>query len=257
MVQIQLSWTEAETGLERQPLLEAPVALGREFDFMPSEVDGKPVSRMVLTHEQVDNYHALIQEQEGKLWIRDQGSRAGTKVNGVSLPYHQLRSGDRIQIGPFEIQVQLPAQGNLQNNWELVSPAIAPPSPAVSSTAAIAGVASGSASMTNSEPFGPDGTCDRMVGFLFKRRCGRTTTEGCPHCRNGQVAADHDPYFYDYNLYPGYGYYGHGHWGHSYYSHRDRYFYNADNRSVDFTEADAAALEAETDTDYEMDLEAS
>ena len=104
--------------------------------------------------------------------------------------------------------------------------------------------------------FAPDGTCDRQVVFLFKRRCGRRSTSGCPHCQSGQIVDD--PFFYDYETYyPGYGNYRRGYWGHDYYRNRDRYAYDSHNRSIDFTEADAASFEEEGDRDYEMDLDAS
>ena len=107
------------------------------------------------------------------------------------------------------------------------------------------------------EQFGPDGLCNRKVGFLFKRRCERTTTSGCPDCRNGQIDPDQDPYADDYAYYPNYGYYGYGAWGNSYYRDRDYYSYNASTRNVDFNESDAASFEREGDQDYEMDLDAS
>jgi len=105
--------------------------------------------------------------------------------------------------------------------------------------------------------FGPDGTCTRKVGFLFKRPCGRTTTQGCPDCQNGNVDPNRDRYQEDYSYYPGYGRYGRGRWGHDYYYHRDRYHYDPHNRHVDFNESDAASFAEEGDRDYEMDLDAS
>jgi len=37
----------------------------------------------------------------------------------------------------------------------------------------------------------PGFKCPRRVGFLFPHPCDRMTPEGCPDCRNGQIA---DPY---------------------------------------------------------------
>ena len=105
--------------------------------------------------------------------------------------------------------------------------------------------------------FGPDGTCIRKVGFLFKRKCGRTTTEGCSNCRNGQVDPNRDLYRDDYDYYPGYGRYGRGYWGHDYYHNRHHYRYDPHSRDVDFNESDAASFAEEGDRDYEMDLDAS
>ena len=151
-------------------------------------------------------------------------------------------------------------------------PSVAPaPRPAASSAPAMAaGMAMGLAASSGggagfqseaggsaSGFFGPDGACTRKVGFLFKRRCGRTTTQGCPDCKNGQVDPNRDLYREDYSYYPGYGRYGRGHWGHDYYHHRDRYHYDPHSRHVDFNESDAASFAEEGDRDYEMDLDAS
>ncbi|BAY25051.1 Forkhead-associated protein [Calothrix sp. NIES-2100] len=92
------------------------------------------------------------------------------------------------------------------------------------------------------------GECDRMVGFLFKRRCGRTDRTGCPYCEQ--------TYENDYAYYSDYGHYRSG-WGSDYYDERDRYSYDPDTGNVDFTEADAVSLEDERDTDFESDMGAS
>jgi FHA domain len=90
--------------------------------------------------------------------------------------------------------------------------------------------------------------CDRMVGFLFKRRCGRTDKTGCPDC--------HPVYEDDYAFYSEYGNYRSG-WGRDYYDGRDRYSYDPETGDVDFTEADAVSLEAQRDADFESDMGAS
>jgi hypothetical protein len=95
--------------------------------------------------------------------------------------------------------------------------------------------------------------CDRQVGFLFKRRCGRTDPRNCPDCSGaGQSAYDDD-----YAFYRGYGYYNDGYWGHRYYDDRDRYGYNSQTGNVDFTDADSVSFMNESDTDYEQDMGAS
>ncbi|OLP16081.1 hypothetical protein BST81_22910 [Leptolyngbya sp. 'hensonii'] len=96
--------------------------------------------------------------------------------------------------------------------------------------------------------------CDRMVGFLIRKRCGRTTTVDCPNCSRGYQ--NDDPYYYDHVYYPHYGYY-HGYWGGEYYDNRARYDYDPTTGNVDFTEADAAMLGNEADMDFEQDMGAS
>ena len=216
-MQIQLRWVDPTTGIEASPTLYTPIAFGCTFGAMPASLDGQRVSRMVLNNTQVEPYHALLEDRHGQLRINDQGSRLGTQVNGIALPSQAVPDGAVITMGPFEIVVDLTA-GSVQ-----------------------------------SDP----GTCDRKVGFLFKRRCGRTTTAGCPDCQNGRLPPDHDLYQDDYSLYPGFGNYGRNYWGYHYYTNADRYYYDPNSRRVDFTEADAASFEEESDQDYEMTLDAS
>jgi FHA domain len=229
-VQLQLQWTDPQTGTQFKPVLEPPIGLGSEFAAMPNLTEaGQRVSRIVLAEAAVDPYHALITEREGELLITDRGSRLGTQVNGVRLPSSTLFDGDRLQIGSFEIQVTL--------------------------IGAIRRPDTGS----DAESANPLGGCDRMIGFLVKRRCGRTDRTGCPNCNGGQSSADpnYDPYFYERNYYPGFGFYRLGDWGHPYYSDRNSYSYNSETRSVDFTEADGTSLEQENEGDYEQDMGAS
>ena len=94
--------------------------------------------------------------------------------------------------------------------------------------------------------------CDKMVGFLFKRRCGRTDTRGCTYCEDGRSSAE--PYT-EYSYYQGYGTYDD--WGSYYYHRRHDYYYNRETGDVDFTEADSEAFETETDRDFEQDFGAS
>ena len=105
--------------------------------------------------------------------------------------------------------------------------------------------------------FSADGTCDRQVGFLFKRRCGRTSPQDCRDCKNGTLRPNQTLYAEDYVYYQGYGNYSPGRWGADYYSNRDRYYYDSNTRNVDFNESDAASFEQEGDSDYEMSLDAS
>ena len=309
-MQIQLRWVDPTTGQEKTPQLSPPILFGSSMTAMPDTLDGQPASRMVLDHERVEPFHAVIELVGGQLYINDRNSRHGTKVNRVARVTHVLKAGDRIQIGPFEILVSLlstnsPAPpipgagagtappplpteaGNLGvANAAAVNSATAnssatsvpPPLPNAPVPVGAPGNAKGSvggfvapmggtgqadnssssfASDESASGMGADGTCNTKVGFLIKRRCGRTTTEGCKFCRNGQVEPNRDLYADDYNLYPSYGYYGRSSWGSRYYYNRDRYYYDSSNRRVDFTEADGASFENESDQDYEMDLDAS
>lgn len=265
-MRLKLHWVDIKTGLERTPSLETPVAFGREFGSMPSTIAGQEVSRMVLAHEQVEAYHAILTEEAGQLVIIDRGSRICTKVNGVPLPRQAVLDDDQIQIGPFEITVTvLPASVSESNQSPMTDPAqrATPGQDMMMGMAASAPMGAQPqaremmATDDQSAKFGADGLCDRKVGFLFKRRCGRTTTEGCPDCRNGQLEPNRNRYEDDYAYYPDYGRYGRGYWGYGYYHNRHHYYYDPHTRNVDFNESDTASFEQEGDQDFEMDLDAS
>lgn len=255
-MRVQLHWTDIETGQAKTPILTLPIAFGRAFRSMPATLSGANVSRMVLAAEGVEGCHAMLAEHKGQLMMLDRSDR--TQVNGVLTKTQALNNGDRITIGPFEITVTIleavptanvtvsePAQS--ESTQTPAEPSQASPPPAPESNRVAEGFSVPSV----------DTPCDHKVGFLFKRRCGRTTTEGCPDCRNGQIDPNRDRYQDDYAYYPGYGRYGHGYWGSDYYYNRDRYYYNSSTRNVDFNESDAASFEEEGDRDYEMDLDAS
>lgn len=176
-MRLQLTRTDLATGQSQTSILETPITLGREFALMPGTLEDNRVSRLVLEDDQVADYHALIDEQAGQLVIIDQSGGRGLRVNGVNTTTSPLRDGDHFQIGSYDLQVQF--------NFE----------------AAASEETSGSA-------FNSAGECDRKVGFLFPRRCGRTTTVGCPYCNSGQV--NNDPYFYERSYYSGYGTYHSG-----------------------------------------------
>jgi len=197
-LQIQLTWTDPNTSDRREPILETPVAIGRQFAIMPQQIAEKRVSRIVIEDDLIADYHALIDEQNQELIIIAQNPSHGIQINGVQSANSILNNGDRIQIGTTQIVV------NITTAWE----------------------------------------CDRMVGFLFKRRCGRTDTTNCPYCNQS--------YTEDYAYYPDYGSYRYG-WGSSYYNDR---FCEAPTQ-VDFTEADAISLEDERNTDFETNMGAS
>lgn len=205
-MQIQLSWIDPNTGDRREPILETPVAIGRQFSAMPQQNNGQRVSRITIEDDLIADYHALIDWQNQELIIINQNTPNGIQVNGVQLNNGSLDNGDRLQIGSCEITVNF------------------------------------TATTSNQE-------CDRMVGFLFKRRCGRTDRTDCPHC--------HPAYQQDYAYYSGYGDYHSGSWGSSYYHNRDCYYYNPETDNVDFTEADAMSLENEYDGDFEQNMGAS
>lgn len=109
-LQIQLSWEDPTTGERREPKLNLPIAFGREFAKLPTEIRGQRVSRMLLNSNEVSRYHALIDwEQDweqNNFVVIDQNSANGVFVNGQKQTRCQLANGDTLQIGPYIITVQ-------------------------------------------------------------------------------------------------------------------------------------------------------
>jgi len=55
----------------------------------------------------VSRRHCQINQDEGKLRVRDLGSRNGTYVNGQRVEEAELSAGDEIRIGPLQFCVQI------------------------------------------------------------------------------------------------------------------------------------------------------
>ncbi|NJM21103.1 MAG: FHA domain-containing protein [Richelia sp. RM2_1_2] len=100
---INLSWEEPATGELRQPSLRVPIAFGREFSQMPIQLNGKPVSRMLLNSSEVSRYHGLIDWEQNQLVVIDQNSVNGVYVNGNRHTRSIINNGDILKIGPYEI----------------------------------------------------------------------------------------------------------------------------------------------------------
>jgi pSer/pThr/pTyr-binding forkhead associated (FHA) protein len=108
-VQIRLTWEDPVTGERKEPLLTIPIALGREFERLPAEIDSQRVCRIVLNSLEVSRYHALITIEQGQLTIIDQGSSNGVIVNGQKQTTSQINPGDTLQLGNYQISIALPS----------------------------------------------------------------------------------------------------------------------------------------------------
>lgn len=235
---ITLQWQDPETGILQQPCLTLPVAIGAEYVQMPGILQDQAVTRRVLKAAQVAPYHCLFKAEDQGVLLIDH-SQGQTRVNGQVAPRQSLQPGDLIQVGTRAVQVVAIATAAADRTE---SPDPVSPDPV-------------GADMTAAAAAARLGECDRWVGFLFKRRCGRLDPTGCPDCQGGRYQADpdYDPYYDDYAYYHrGFGDYGRGLWGYQYYVNRSQYRYNPQSRSAEFTEADAAAFETEADTDFDQ-----
>ncbi|MBE9227288.1 FHA domain-containing protein [Phormidium sp. LEGE 05292] len=108
-LQIRLSWQDPVTGERREPLLNLPVALGREFAQMPAEIRGLRVSRIVLNTPGISRFHALIDLDASGLIVIDQNTVNGILVNGQRQTRCLLANGDLLQIADYHITVSFSA----------------------------------------------------------------------------------------------------------------------------------------------------
>jgi pSer/pThr/pTyr-binding forkhead associated (FHA) protein len=102
-LKIRLIWQDPVTGERREPNLNLPVALGREFSQMPTQIRGLPVSRIVLNTPAISRFHALIDLEASGLVVVDQNTVNGIFVNGQRLARSILANGDILQIADYQI----------------------------------------------------------------------------------------------------------------------------------------------------------
>ena len=69
---------------------------------------------LVIADDTVSRKHARIYRGRGTLWVRDLGSRNGTKVNGRGVAHHRLRPGDRITIGANVLRVDVVTRAHFE-----------------------------------------------------------------------------------------------------------------------------------------------
>jgi pSer/pThr/pTyr-binding forkhead associated (FHA) protein len=104
-VQIRLIWEDPATGERKDPLLTVPIALGREFERLPTTIEGQRVCRILLNSLEVSRYHASIEIDGDRLILIDRGSSNGTIVNGQKQERSEIAPGDTIQIGNYQISI--------------------------------------------------------------------------------------------------------------------------------------------------------
>jgi adenylate cyclase len=89
-----------------------------EHKTYPIEARGLRIGRalendIVLNHAIVSRYHAEIVVNGRDVWVRDTNSRNGVFVNRLRIKEEQLRDGDVVQIGPFELRFEERAAQNV------------------------------------------------------------------------------------------------------------------------------------------------
>ena len=89
-----------------------------EHKTYPVEARGLRIGRalendIVLNHAIVSRHHAEIVVNGRDVWVRDTNSRNGVFVNRLRIKEEQLRDGDVVQIGPFELRFEERAAQNV------------------------------------------------------------------------------------------------------------------------------------------------
>ena len=78
-----------------------------------------PECKLRPNSDMVSRRHCMISIAEGQATIRDLGSRNGTIVNGKKITgEHELRTGDKIKVGPLEFEVHLSTSSQRQEEAE-------------------------------------------------------------------------------------------------------------------------------------------
>lgn len=75
---------------------------GEQFVLSADEgslIGRSPEADLVLRDDSVSRKHSRLFCANGALWLRDLGSRNGTRVNGTQVARYRLNSGDRLSIG--------------------------------------------------------------------------------------------------------------------------------------------------------------
>jgi pSer/pThr/pTyr-binding forkhead associated (FHA) protein len=104
-MQIRLSWVDPTSGERREPLLNTPIALGREFLQLPTKIKNRRASRIQLNDDLVAEFHALLVEENGLLTVIDQDSPNGLNINNQPQLRGYLHAGDWLSIGNLQILV--------------------------------------------------------------------------------------------------------------------------------------------------------
>ena len=71
---------------------------------LPFLVGRAPACDLVLDNQQVSRSHAVFEQADDGIQIRDLGGANGTYVNGQRVPVVKLANGDEIRIGACHIR---------------------------------------------------------------------------------------------------------------------------------------------------------
>ena len=108
---IRLSCTDAVSTLDDMTLPTLPATVGRG-----EEAD-------VCVHDSwASRIHCRLVERDGELWVEDEKSSNGTRVNGQAVTVARIQAGDELTVGITTLRVsfsRVPA-GKIASTTELV-----------------------------------------------------------------------------------------------------------------------------------------
>jgi FHA domain len=106
-MEISLTWQDPATGEVRNPVLNTPIAIGREFSQLPRRIGGKRVSRIQLNNDgEVSRIHVFLDEENGLLVAIDHNSCNGIEINGNKQLRGYLNPGDHLSVGGYVLTIQ-------------------------------------------------------------------------------------------------------------------------------------------------------
>jgi predicted component of type VI protein secretion system len=91
-----------------------------------------PRNHVVITHESVSSLHAMLRVENGALFVRDQQSTNGTRLNGHDIQDGQLQDGDELEIGNVLFTVSAPEFSKRGATQPEPAPVVQPSTPVAS-----------------------------------------------------------------------------------------------------------------------------
>lgn len=85
----------------------------QELDIGKTITIGREVGDIKIKHPAVSARHAKIEKDGNSFSIHDMGSTNGTLVNDQSITTHELRNGDVISIGKYNLTFQNPEEDSV------------------------------------------------------------------------------------------------------------------------------------------------
>jgi len=90
--------------LQFKDLQKPPILVGDKLYKIGSAAD----NHLVLDQEGIAHVHACLETREDRIFLKDHNSATGSFVNGRKISNAQIQPGDRVRLGPVEMEVLAP-----------------------------------------------------------------------------------------------------------------------------------------------------